>query len=368
MRRAPIKSLVGPLMGLALTLVIANVVAFVAWSAPRWQTKWGVPGVGAASAEDVRRRVEPELQRLRDTYGRLRRAEQDVAEFRAHMTSLVGGSDLLGMLNDAGDSVGITIEDASFQFDPVEELGVARLGITLPVSGTYEAVRRLLDELLELPVFLIIDGIGLQTADQTAGALPYGTTGGTVRIDLALSVFVEDPQLTAELASRSAPAARTVAGARESENLRRAALGNDAGAIADALIARLTVLPPLPVDADLLTVDMARLDTLPTIVAPSRNLFATVAPPAPPPVLEQSAQDPVVSEPPFPVRLVGFMFLKEERAWTASVTDTAGLQIFIVQAGDRLPNGVEVIDVGDGYVELKLNERRVRLTQEGNRQ
>jgi hypothetical protein len=345
-------------MGLALVVVLANIVVFVYWSAPRWAERWSVTGA-TASEDSLRQRIAPQLQRMRDTYGRLNSAEQDLAEFRRFLTSPIGGSDLLGMLNDAGDNVGIGIEDATFQFDPVEELGVARLGITLPVSGTYEAVRRLLDELLELPLFLIIDGIGLQTADQSVGLVP-GAVGAesTIRIDLALSVFVDDPELAASAAPSTPASTRLRPGARESENLRRALSGDDAGEIADALMARLAALPPLPVGQDLMTIDMERLETAPLIVAPSRNLFATIRPVAPPPSVTEQPAELVEPEPSLPVRLIGIG--KSEGRPVASLLGDTG--VFVAHEGDRLPNGILVIDIGDDYAELEFNGRRTRLT------
>jgi len=363
-KRAPLRSLVGPVMGLAVAVVVANVAVFAAWTAPRWSARWAVVGA-SRSAEGVRLRVEPAVQRMRDTYGRVNRAEQDIEAFRAHMTNSVGGSDLLGMLMDAADTVGIRIDDASLQYSPVDDLGVARLGITLPVTGTYEAVRHLLDELLYLPVFLIVDGIGLQAVEQGTVPRPgLGSAGDAVRVDLALSVFVDDDELDAALSTTPPPPIRvSAAAAREAENLRRAMVGDDAGELADALMARLAALPPLPVDADSLTIDLQRLDLPPEVVEPSRNLFSIPPPPAPPPAMIDEPLEMTTPEPDVPVRLLGVLLV--EGRWHASLTDD--VELFVVQAGDRLPNGVHVIEVGADYAELEFNDRRTRLTLEGSR-
>ena len=104
----------------------------------------------------------------------------------------------------------------------------------LPVAGTYDAVRRLLNELVDLPVFLVVDGISLRSfADSTATAA--SRNGAPVRVDLAISVFLEDPELVAATASTTQLGNRGPVGARGADLLRATASGDDADEIADAL-------------------------------------------------------------------------------------------------------------------------------------
>ena len=176
MKRAPLKSLIGPVMVMVAAVVIGNLAAGVVWTVPHWRARTGVVG-GAGGVERARQRVEPSLQLVRDTYGRLNQADTDLETFRRRLVTTVGGAELLTMLDEAGDGVGIDLDDATLQYLPLDELGVVQLSITLPVAGTYEAVRRLLDELVALPVFLVVDGVGLQAFGAAAAASPEADSG-----------------------------------------------------------------------------------------------------------------------------------------------------------------------------------------------
>lgn len=361
MSGAPLRSLLSPLMAVLVSVIVGNGIAFAVWTAPRLSTRLGVVG-GSGSIESVRGRVEPRLQLVRDTYGRLGEADADLRSFRDLLTSTSGGSELLGMLGEAGRRVGIEIHDATFQFANIEELGVIQLGIMLPVAGTYDAVRRLLNELVDLPVFLVVDGISLRSfADSTATAA--SRNGAPVRVDLAISVFLEDPELIAAPEPTTQLGNRGPAGARGVDLLRAAASGDDADEIADALMEQLAALPALPVSPESLVVHLERLE-LPTVAAePTRNLFAVVLPPRPPPEVVEAPEELFVEpEVVLPVRLVGVLLI--EGRWHASLTDERDL--FVAEAGDRLPSGVEIIEVGADYVDLMFDGERTRLSLEGN--
>ncbi len=360
MSGAPLKSLLNPLMALLVSVIVGNVIAFAAWTAPRFGTRLGVAGA-SESIESVRGRIEPRMQLIRDTYGRLGEADADLRSFRDQLTTTSGGSELLGMLGEAGRRVGIEVDNATFQLVNIEELGVIQLGITLPVAGPYDAVRRLLDELFALPVFLVVDGISLQSI---AGSTPIDEPGGgaPIRLDLAISVFLEDPELIAATAPTAQLGNRGPGGAREAELLRAAASSDDADEIADALMEQLAALPALPVAPEFLVVHLERLE-LPTVTAePTRNLFAVVLPP-PPPASVVEVPDELLVEPEvaLPVRLLGV--LRIEGRWHASLTDDRDL--FVAETGDRLPNGVEIIEVGADYADVMFDGERTRLSLEG---
>jgi hypothetical protein len=297
-------------------------------------------GGGVAAA---RERIEPSLRVARTTYGRVDRAGKDLDAFRERLIVSVSAAELLGMLDSAGDGVGIDLDDATLQYVPLEELGVLQLGITFPVSGSYEAVRELLDELVELPVFLVIDGVGLQTF----GAQSVG--GQAVRVDLAISVFLDDRETGSAPTPTPTQPARPVVGPRQIAALQSAVDGGDPSDIADAVIDVLAALPQLPVDPQALVVDLERLDTPVTTSPPSRNLFSIVLPRAPEPVL--------------PVRLLGV--LRIEGRWHASLSDEQ--HVFVVKAGDNLPNGVQIVSVGKDFVEVTYRDRTTRLNLEGTR-
>jgi hypothetical protein len=362
--RAPLKSLVGPVMLLVVAIVVANLAVFTVWTTPRWRARIGVVG-GTGGVEDARQRIEPALRLARDTYGRLNRAEDDLATFRERLVTTVGGAELLGMLDGAGDGAGIELDDATLQYVPLDELGVVQLGLNFPVTGTYEAVRRLLDELVALPVFLVIDGVGLQTFGGSVGAAPPGASAAqTARVDLAISVFLDDPELAAAVSTPAAAAPRrALVSPGETERLRRASRANDPEEIADALLATLAALPELPVDPASLVVNLDGLDAPVVTSEPRRNLFSIVLPPAPAPVGVDEPEALVAPEPILPVRLLGVVRI--EGRWHASLTDE--VRVFVVEAGDSLPNGVEIIEVGADYAEVTFGSERTRLTLEGTR-
>ena len=93
-----------------------------------------------------------------------------------------------------------------------------------------------------------------------------------------------------------------------------------------------------------------------------RNLFAVVLPPPPPEVVEDPAELLVEPEVALPVRLLGVLRFEGRRH--ASFTDDRDL--FVAQAGDRLPNGVEIIEVGADYVDVMFDGERTRLSLEGS--
>jgi len=339
MRRTPVTALIGPLTVLAAVVLIANVVVFALWTAPRWSARLGVVGAGGGVAA-ARQRIEPSLRVARTTYGRVERAGDDLDAFRERLIATVSAAELLGMLDSAGDGVGIDLDDATLQYVPLEELGVLQLGITFPVSGSYEAVRELLDELVELPVFLVIDGVGLQTFSADA-------TAQIVRVDLAVSVFLDDRETGTTPAATPLP--RSVVGERQIAALQSAVDSGDPDDIADAVVAALAALPQLPVDPQALVVDLDRLDTPVSTSTPARNLFSIVLPRAPEPEITEQPQITVAPpEPVLPVRLLG-------------------VHVFVVEAGDSLPNGVQIVSVGKDFAEVTYRDRTTRLNLEGTR-
>jgi len=363
MTRAPLKLLVGPVMLLAVAALIVNVVVSVAWTAPRWSAQRGIVG-GAQSVETARQRVAPALRFARDTYGRLGGATDDLESFRSHLVTTMGGAELLGLLDGAGDDVGIDLDDTTLQYVALNELGVVQLGITFPVIGTYEAVRHLLDELAVLPMFLVIDGVGLQSFGPSAGP-PAPGASQEVRVDLGVSVFLNDPEVAVVTAPGALTSARRpLVSETDIAALRRAADSDDPEEIADAMIANLAALPVLPVDPESLVVRLDKLDTTTAPTDPRRNLFSVVLPPSPDPIFAEDApEDYVAPEPVLPVRLLGILLVEGRRR--ASLTDED--RVYVVEAGDRLPNGVEIAEVGTDFVAVIFENERTVLTLEGTR-
>jgi len=272
-------------------------------------------------------------------------------------------------VTDAWSAPRRTSGTASFQFAAVEELGVVQVVVDLPLVGSYHAARAFFDELGALPVFLVIDGVGLQVVGGGVTPVPSGARGAvdSVRVDLALSVFLDDPELSAAAPGAGAAAAvaprRSARASADEARLLAAASGDDPEELVDALVARLESFPPLTVDPDALVLHLAWLDRPTVTTDPQRNLFSVVLPPAPPPNVGEEPEVFVEPEPLLPVQLLGVA--RVEGRWHASLlTDSDGL--FVAEAGDSLPNGVEVIEVGADYVDVMYADERTRLSLEGN--
>ena len=344
-----------------VVLLIVNAIVFASWTLPQWRAHRSAAGV-SSGFETARQQIEPRLQLARDTYGRVATAEADLATFRERLVTEGAGAGLMALLRDAGATVGVDLEDANFQLGRIDELGVVQLGIRLPVEGTYESVRRLLDELAAIPAFLVIEGVGLSTTEVSQGAAQARSTAPAVRpplrLELAVSVFLEDPELAA------APAATAAAEPAPDlqDTVQRAVFSDDPEAAAEALANRLASLPPLPVDPEALVVQLDKLDRSYEPQPPTRNLFSIATPP-PPPVTEEPEPEPdeLELEQFFPVELLGT--IQVEGRWHASFSD--GIDVFIGTTGERLTNGVEIVEVGSDYAEVAFGDTRTRLTLEG---
>jgi hypothetical protein len=357
MRRVSPRQWLTPATVLAAAIILSNLALFATWTAPRWSARLGVTGGGGGAAA-AQQRLDPALQRVRRSYGRLAAAEDDLQALRDRLIAGAGGAELLGMLGAAGHEVGIPLQDATLQYAPIEELGVLQLGITYPVAGSYPSLRALLDRLTALPVFLVIDGVGLQS---------FAQGGADVGIDLALSVFLDDTELggAARPVAGAAPA-RPVVSERELALLRAALARDDPADIADAALAVLAALPELPVDPAALVVELAALETTPAASTPRRDPFAVVLPPPPPaPEVVEQPDVFIAPEPVLPVRLVGVVRI--DGRFRASLYDDNDDRLFVVAAGDTIANGVEIIDVGADYAEVSFRDNRTVLRLEGTR-
>ena len=309
-----------------IAVLAVNLVVAASFTAPRWRARRGVAGV-AGGIESARGHLEPRLQQAREAYGRVVTAQRDLETFYGDLVADVGGAELMTMLVEAASDAGILLDDAAFQFAPVPELGLVQLVINVPVVGDYESVRRLLDGLVGLPVFLIVEGIGLSAVP---GSVPGGE-GDLLRLELAFSVFMEDLEIpTGGLASFGGPGVAAPVGEQQivagSQGVTEDA---DPEEFADLLVERLAALPPLPVDPSALVLHLDRLEQTTSSTEPTRNLFAIVEPPLPPLV----ALPPFVEvdpEPVIPVRLLGIMRL--DGAWHASLISDDD-ELFVATAG-----------------------------------
>lgn len=349
-----------------LAALAVNVVVALLWTWPAWSSQ-----AGATSRDDrlaqARRVVEPRLESSLATYGVVLEASEGLAELRQRML-VPSSAGVVRAVQAAATDAGLSMEQARFQPGVMEELGLTELGMTVPVRGSYVALRRLIEALTSTPEFLVIRGVTVSAAG-SSDAAPAGGQG--LRVDLSLSAFLADGATGAAEPEFLRPPAidgpRGTAVAGRGETV--ATSSRSAGEIdplprARSLAERLERLPPLEMmSRDALQVELERLQR-PVAPAsePRRNLFAYRAPAGPAPAVEAAPEPepPAVAEPAPTVRLVGI--LRVDGRWQASLTD--GTEIFVGSAGSLLPNGHRIVDIGSEHVEVDTGARRVRLVLE----
>jgi Tfp pilus assembly protein PilO len=96
-----------------------------------------------------------------------------------------GASELLEELDAICAEAGLTRNRVSYRMDPEANFGMQRLGITLPIEGTYSNIRNFLNMLEDTSRFVIVDSVALVSERE-------GT--GIIRLDVSLStLFVAQP-------------------------------------------------------------------------------------------------------------------------------------------------------------------------------
>jgi len=391
MREADVRVLLRGWMVPLLLLAAGNVVVAGLWTWPAWSSRAGFGGRDDALAR-ASELIEPRLERARATYGRVAEAGDELARLRRRMLA-PGSAAPVRAVQAAATDAGLAVEQTRFQPAALEELGLVELGMTVPVRGSYAAVRRLVEGLDATSEFLVIRGVTLAAADAPGS----GAGGQGLRVDLTMSAFLAQEgaagspgaRAGAERARRSgAPAflrsppgprgtgETAPRGSRTGETApRRSRTGETTGPTGSAaeidpverareLVDRLDRLPPLPLGPGAFRV-AARRPERPASPPPEpgRNLFAYDTP-APEPAAgappEPEPEPDLVEEPPPPVRLVGIVTVDGRRQ--ASLTD--GTDIFVGGVGTLLPNGYRIVDIGNEHVDVDAGERRIHLVLE----
>jgi len=146
-----------------LALLGVNVVAFVAWTGPRyWMQK-----NAARRAEAARAEVESQRQAalaLRERAAAIRENATDVERFQR---SLAGAekADLLPALraiDDLARAPGLRPGARAFQREEVQDARVERVAVTLPLEGSYEQLVGFLREIETSPRFLTVDRVSMR--------------------------------------------------------------------------------------------------------------------------------------------------------------------------------------------------------------
>ncbi len=160
------------LLPLFLVLLAANVLAFAAWTGPRyWMQKNAARRAEAARAELERQRQV--TISLRERTAAIRENAADVERFER---SLAGAerSDLLPALKaieDLARSPGLKPGARTFERDEVKDAPVERVAVTLPLEGSYEQLVGFLREVEASPRFLTVDRVSMRAENQGGGRL-----------------------------------------------------------------------------------------------------------------------------------------------------------------------------------------------------
>ena len=369
---------------LVVALVAANVVGYFGWTRPRW----AAASVTSAAVQDVQRAratVDPALQRARLSYGRILGAEAELEQLRDRVGRASGTTaDVVSTLRSAIDAAGLENDRIGYQPQPANELALVQLQIDAPVRGSYSSIRRVLHDLLTGPSFMLVERVALSTP-------PQGQAAGILQLQLSLTAFIDPAYARASelpedpvVIDTSAEVNDELTGPSTVNGSTPAALGDGGGdnpvdaasalATAQRLRDELAELPTIPVEAGIFDLDLDRLDTLAgasEVLASNRNLFAFGATVIAQAQRQRAAEAERESRarddrrrgdsapsPVMPHTLVGVV--RTDGLFYATLVDET--QVHVVIAGDLLPDGYRVTEVGMIHAVLEAGGLRTRLS------
>lgn len=351
------------------TVLLANAVVFAAVTRPAWAEVAERTGRTERLQQAVQT-LEPALERARRQYGAVLEAEGDLEELRDHIgRSSRSVAQLVGEVQQVVESAGMTADRISYQTTVIEDLGMVQLQASLPVRGSYESVRQLVEGITRSQSFLVLERIGVASPDRVRGGsrLEIGVLVSGFLLPEALSSISGEVEvdLRAGASEGSAAAVSEAANAGGGADRQQRPVAVDTVvATAEALRRELERLPPVPLGPEELDIDTERLRREANAAGPAeRNLFAfagALARPQRPRPEPAEVAEAVPPEPALPVRLVGIILLDGRRY--ASLAD--GDRIFVAAAGSGLDNGVQVLDVGTDFAEVMHAGRQTRLRLE----
>ena len=238
---------------------------------------------------------------------------------------------------------GLDAERVRYVPQEVPELGLLQMQVELPVRGSYRQMRRLLEELLDGPEFVVLERVAIST--ETADA------DGSLRVSLRASVFLDSTAGQGVAADSELPA-------------RARSSNTDPVAVARQLGQRLASLPAIPLPPEEFELDVARLDApRPQSRPVRRNPFAFAGSAARTPAVTP-AERPEESEPAgppeplMPYTLLGIT--RTDEALLATLSD--GDHVHVLREGESLPEGYRVLEVDLVSVRLEAGSEIVRLS------
>jgi Tfp pilus assembly protein PilO len=154
-----------------LVLLGLNLVAFAAWTGPRyWRERNAATRAEAARAEAERQRAA--VAGLRERAGAIRGNGKDVERFyRSAGTEKADLLPTLEAIEDMARAPGLQPGTRTFKREEVEDAGVERIAVTLPLEGSYAQLVGFLREVEASPRFLTVDSVAMRADQGGGGAL-----------------------------------------------------------------------------------------------------------------------------------------------------------------------------------------------------
>ncbi len=174
------------LYGLLLALILLNLPIYLVLVRPEIEADAGEQARVQQMKEQLARRVTT-VNALKEIEKKLidSRSKYKVFESDYLFSPDKGTSELLEELDSICAEAGLLRNRVSYHLDPEPTFGMQRLGITLPIEGTYSNIRNFLNILESTSKFVMVDSMALVSERE-------GT--GIIRLDVSLStLFVLRP-------------------------------------------------------------------------------------------------------------------------------------------------------------------------------
>jgi Tfp pilus assembly protein PilO len=169
-----------------LALILVNLPIYFFFVRPEIEADAGEQARIQHMRQQLARRATT-LNALKEIERKLKDSHEKHKKFEADflLPADKGASKLLEELDDICAEAGLLRNRVSYHLDPEPTFGMQRLGITLPIEGSYANIRDFLNILERTSKFVIVDSMALISERE-------GT--GIIRLDVSLStLFVAHP-------------------------------------------------------------------------------------------------------------------------------------------------------------------------------
>jgi Tfp pilus assembly protein PilO len=196
-RRFDVREIASNALVVCGALIVANLVFTLAVIRPQ-----------GVRLEGLRRDSEPRLNALKQRralvegtegfLGKLRQAETDLATLRSEILSTRDRRMIETQIEveKLAGQFGVDFEEIRFENDILQEQGVDRFGMVVPLRGGYRNLRKFIQAVESSPRFLVIEKVSLGSGDK----------GGEDRLELriTLATYFDLPDLFREPLRRAA--------------------------------------------------------------------------------------------------------------------------------------------------------------------